>query len=546
MSPAIVLVLLLVVLFVAAIAAWLWGEHRARTVATASSANATERQVQLATLDEKVRGLTEHLREQQQSHERTLEDTKASHVAVVGELKVTHVAAVAELKTQHASEQARVAAELEKLAGALDQERLAHGEAQASMAAAEQRESSLSENLEAAKGKVQDLVGNLETEKSARSEAEKRLVELEATLKSTHEKLSFLDDARKQLTEQMKLIASEVVEKSGKQLNDAQQERLASLLSPVKEKFEAFTKKVETTDLKRAEEQGKLAEQLQQLMKTSTELDRGARELTAALKGDNKVAGDWGELILERVLESAGLQEGREYLTQKTEKDEEGNRQRPDVVVQLPESKNLIIDSKVSLKSWSEFSTDNSDANWAAFAGSVRTHFQLLAKKDYPALYGLSSVDFTIMFIPVEPAFLELTRREPGLVQDAWNKKVMLVGPSSLQWALRMVASLWRFEDQNENAKEIAAQAGAMYDKFVGFVEDLEAIGVNLNRTSKAYNAARSKLESGRGALAGRAEKLRDLGVSPKKRLPTSDVTVANYVEGVALLGDTSLSENCN
>lgn len=535
MSPSIVIALLLVVVVIAAVAAWLWGEHRARTAQTASSRELAERQAQLATLDEKARGLTEQLREQQQQHERALAESKASHVA-----------AVSELKAHQASERARAVAEQEKLAAALEQERKIRGEGQSNLAALEQRERSLRETLETAKSSVQDLTTGLEKERSGRAEAEKRLVELEATLASTKEKLSFLDDARKQLTEQMKLIAAEVVEKSGKQLNEAQQERLAALLSPVKDRFEAFTKKVESTDLKRAEEQGKLAEQLQQLMKTSTELDRGARELTAALKGDNKVAGDWGELILERVLESAGLQEGREYLTQKTETDEDGNRQRPDVIVQLPESKNLIIDSKVSLKSWSEFSTDNSDVNWAAFASSIRTHVQLLAKKDYPALYGLSSVDFTIMFIPVEPAFLELTRREPGLVQEAWNKKVMLVGPSSLQWALRMVASLWRFEDQNQNAKEIARQAGAMYDKFVGFVEDLEAIGTNLNRTTKAYNAARGKLEAGRGALVGRAEKLRDLGVSPKKLLPTGEATVANYVEGGALLGEGQSSGPCN
>lgn len=525
MSSGIALLVLLIVLFLAAFAAWLWGNHCAQAARATATVDVGERQAQLASLDEKARGLVEQLRLQQQAHETALAETKTSHTAAVSELKV-----------HHSSEQARVETECDRLTRELELARNGRGEAQESLAATQQRERSLRESLEAEKAHAEELTIVLETERRARAEAEKRLTEVDVTSRSTNEKLAFLDDARKQLNEQMKLIATEVVEKSGKQLNETQQERLAALLSPVKERFDAFTKKVESTDLKRAEEQGKLAEQLQQLMKTSTELDKGARELTAALKGDNKVSGDWGELILERVLESVGLQEGREYLTQKTEKDEEGNRQRPDVVVQLPEGKNLIIDSKVSLKSWSEFTTDNRDANWASFVASIRTHIQLLAKKDYPAVYGLSSVDFTFMFMPIEPAFLELSRREPSLIQDAWNKKVMLVGPTSLQWALRMVASLWRFEDQNQNAKEIAHQAGAMYDKFVGFVEDLEAIGTHLNRTSKAYNAARSKLEVGRGALVGRAEKLRDLGVSPKKCLPVSSGTVANYVEGVPLL----------
>lgn len=530
MSPAIVIVLLLVTLTIASVGGWLWGEHCSQAGRTAGSIDLTQRQAQVATLEEKVRGIAEQLRLQQERHESSWTETKASHAVALGELKVLHT-----------TEQAKAVTENDKLSQELELERSARGKAQEALAGAQQRERSLVETLDTERRQVTVVTTALEKERIGRTEAEKRLAELDVTLLSTKEKLTFLDDARKQLTEQMRLIATEVVEKSGKQLNEAQQERLAALLSPVKEKFDAFTKKVESTDLKRAEEQGKLAEQLQQLMKTSTELDRGARELTAALKGDNKVAGDWGELILERVLESAGLQEGREYVTQKTEVTEDGNRQRPDVVIQLPERKNLIIDSKVSLKSWSEFASENSDGNWAAFVGSIRAHIQLLAKKDYPALYGLSSVDFTLMFIPIEPAFLELTRGETSLIQDAWNKKVMLVGPTSLQWALRMVASLWRFEDQNQNAQEIAAQAARMYDKLAGFVEELEKVGAHLNKTVNAYNGARKRLDRGRDNLLSRARKLKVLGVSPKHSLPEEPV-LADYADGVPFLPEPELA----
>lgn len=368
-------------------------------------------------------------------------------------------------------------------------------------------------------------------------ESGEALARAEATLAATNEKLAFLDEARKQLTEQMKLIAAEVIETTGKKLTEEQQSKIGALLAPMKERFESFSAKLEATDVKRAEEQGRLGQQLEHLMRTSAELDKGARELSASLKGDNKVAGDWGELVLERVLENAGLTEGREYMTQQSETDDDGNRLRPDVVVLLPESKQLVIDAKVSLKPWSEYAAEPDDARWAAVVASTRAHYSALAKKGYERLYGLTSVDFVLLFVPTEPAFLELVRREPELMQDAWRKKVMIVGPSNLQWALRMVASLWRFEDQSRNAQEIAKAAGDLYDKFVGFVEDLEKVGKSLNGAVSAYEGARKKLDTGRSPLLRRAQSLRDLGVAPKKQLPES-LLAAHYADGAALLSD--------
>ncbi len=442
---------------------------------------------------------------------------------------------------RRADEVAEWSERLERSLEELAAERQLHATTAGHLQAQAQTEIFLSQSVDQERQRAALLDASLDQERADNGVLRERLAELQAVLEGSREKLTFLDEARKLLGEQMKLIATEVVEKSGKQLNESQHEKLAALLSPVKETFEVFTKKVEATELKRAEEQGKLGEQLQQLMKASTDLDKGARELTVALKGDNKVAGDWGETTLARVLECAGLEEGRAYVTQQSHRDDEGNLLRPDVVVRLPGDKNLVIDSKVSLKPWTAYSAENSDLNWAAVVSSVRTHYQALAKKSYASLYGLTTVDFVLMFIPTEGAFLELVRREPALLQDAWQKRVMFVGPSNLQWALRMVASLWRFEDQSQNAREIAQKAGEMYDKFVGFVEDLEKIGKCLNGAVDSYNKARRKLDTGRGHLVGRAEGLRELGVVPKKQLPEVAL-MGDYADGVALPSVASLT----
>jgi len=408
---------------------------------------------------------------------------------------------------------------------------------QTKVAVADERNTSLQREQQVSRDEL--VVTKAECERlreNARIEVLKlasELGEARAVIEASVEKLQFIELAKKQLTADMKVIAQEVLTKNSQELSLTQHEKLTATLAPFKETLSSLNKKVEETDRVRATEQGLLSGQLEQLMKASSELDKDAKDLTKALKSDNKTVGNWGEMVLERVLESAGLNEGREYQTQKTEQDNDGNYLRPDVVIRLPESKNLIVDSKVSLKSWVEYSTDPTDANWNAVAASLKTHVHGLSKKNYADLYGLSSVDFVLLFVPIESAFLEFVRREPELSREAWERRVMMVGPGNLQWALRMVASIWRFEDQNQNAQQIASEAARMYDKFVGFVEDLDKLGGSLNGAARAFNDARGKLLLGKGNLVRKAEELKKLGVSPKKSLP-SEVTIAGYIEGLS------------
>jgi len=485
-----------------ALTAWLWSERRVQSATVHASLAKSSLQAEVAGLQQHVASLELQLDREGLTHHQSLQEKSQA------------------LDTCHA-ERRNEEEELRHVLGRV--------------AALEQKEQSLQTSVDAEKQLNISLQLALEAERATALTARDELTRLQSTLDNTKDKLSFLDDARKQLGEQMKLITAEALEQNGKRMTEQHQEKLTHLLAPVKEKFELFSKKVEETELARAKEQGQLGAQLQELMKASSELDKGARDLTKALTGDNKVAGNWGELILERVLESAGLQENREYVTQQTEKDEEGNRLRPDVVVRLPEQKNLVIDAKVSLKPWAAYASNPSGVAWTAVVASMRAHVHVLAKKNYAALYGLASVDFVLLFVPAEATFLELVRQESNVLQEAWEKRVMIVGPSNLLWALRMVASLWRFENQGQNAQEIARQAGDMYDKFVGFVDDLEKVGKALNSAVSSYNGARGKLEVGRGDLISRAQRLRNLGVSSKKSLPEKAFT-ADYAVGVPLV----------
>jgi DNA recombination protein RmuC len=266
-----------------------------------------------------------------------------------------------------------------------------------------------------------------------------------------------------------------------------------------------------------------LGEQVRQLMELNQHLSEDAKNLTRALRGSSKAQGSWGELVLERVLEASGLRKGEEYVVQSSHTREDGSRALPDVIIHLPEGRSLVIDSKVSLVAYEEFAITEGELERAA-AGkrhmdSIKGHIKGLSGKNYQTLYSLNSLDFVLLFVPIEPAFMLAVASDRDLFMDAWNRNVLLVSPSTLLFVVRTVAHLWRQEAQSRNAQEIAKRGAELYDKFVGFVEDMNSLGNRLKQAQSEYDEAYGKLSSGRGNLVGQAQKLRQLGVKPSKSL---------------------------
>jgi DNA recombination protein RmuC len=276
--------------------------------------------------------------------------------------------------------------------------------------------------------------------------------------------------------------------------------------------------------LEESNSRSKLSAQVQQLHDLNQQLSQDANNLTSALKGSSKTQGNWGELILERVLELSGLRKGYEYELRETREREDGSRGQPDAIVHMPDQKHLVIDAKVSLTAYSDYTLAENDANRQNSVGrhvsSVRSHIKGLSEKNYHVLYGLKSLDCVIMFVPIEPAFMLAIGHDSKLWEEAWNKNVLLVSPSTLFFVVRTVAHLWRQEQQNRNVQDIAKRGAELYDKLVGFVEEFKDIGKKLDQAKGCYENARARLSTGRGSAIWQAEQLRDLGIKPSKSLP--------------------------
>jgi len=347
---------------------------------------------------------------------------------------------------------------------------------------------------------------------------------LESERAQNGEKIELLKNAEEQLSNRFKTLASEILEDKSKRFTEQNQTNLNQLLEPLKVKITEFQGKVQEVYVQEGKDRSALAEQVKQLMSLNNQLSKDAHNLTSALKGQAKAQGNWGELILERVLEASGLRKGHEYDVQESHARADGSRAQPDVVVHLPEDRHLIIDAKVSLTAYEEHAnaeTDHQrDAALKRHLDSVRAHIRELSGKNYQQLYGLQSLDFVLMFIPVEPAFMLAISHDSDLWQDAWKKNVLLVSPSTLLFVVRTVAHLWRQEQQSRNAQEIASQGGKLYDKLVGFVDDLENLGTKLKQAQSAYDGAFNKFSGGRGNVIRQAEQLKNLGVKPSKHLP--------------------------
>ena len=354
-----------------------------------------------------------------------------------------------------------------------------------------------------------------------------RSIQLEAEKNSLEKILEIerqsVKDKQAELREQLELIGKDIVNKGSKSINRENEARLTQILTPLKEKLEKFERKIAENN----EQDIKQFTNMETLIKTLSEqhskVQDTAQNLVNALRGEQKTQGDWGELALERILEFSGLENGREYHTQASYRNEHGELLRPDVVIQLPDEKHIIIDSKVSLKAFEQYINEEDFEKKKIALGlhlaSIKAHIKGLGEKDYSHLPGLNSPDFVLLFMPIESAFALAIKEEPDLYQEAWKRKIVLVTPSTLLATLKTVEGLWKQERQNKNAFEIAEQAGRLYDKFVGFVSDLEKIGIKQKDATKAYDDAMSKLKDGKGNLARSAEKLKELGVKSKKKL---------------------------
>ena len=348
--------------------------------------------------------------------------------------------------------------------------------------------------------------------------------ELAAEKRISQDKLEQFNDSKKQLTDHFRNLAQDILEEKSQRFATQNQQNLDLILKPLQEKISDFRKRVDDVYSEEVKERASLQAEIHNLTALNLQMSQDANALTKALRGDSKAQGNWGELVLETILENCGLRKGHEFDVHDTQRTEEGNIVYPDVVIHLPENKHVVIDSKVSIAAYTRFvQTDDPDLQkmeLAAHVSSIRTHMNGLSAKNYQSLYGLGSIDFVLMFIPIEPAFLAAIGHQSNLFQDALAKNIVLVCPSTLHATVRTIAHVWRQEHQNRNALEIARLCGAMYDKFVGFVEDLDGVGKSISQTQKNYDEAYKKLTTGNGNLVRSAQRVKELGVKPNKSLP--------------------------
>ena len=341
---------------------------------------------------------------------------------------------------------------------------------------------------------------------------------------SAAEKIAMLTQAREELSQQFKVLANDILDQKSKAFTEQNQANITTLLTPLREKFGEFQAKVESLEKDGITGRTELKTQIEQLRTLNERLSEDAANLVTALKGSSKTQGDWGELVLEKLLESAGLRRNLEYRVQETIGREDGSNARLDIILDLPDDRHLIIDSKVSLISYTAYcNTDDEEERGQALRlhlQSIRAHLKGLSAKEYQDLYGLNSLDFVLMFVPIEPAFMLAIANDNRLWQEAYEKKVLLVSPSSLLCVVRTVAQIWRQERQARNVEEIARRGRMLLDKFVGFTEDLQSIGRKLGDAREAYDRAYNKLTRDDGNLVAQAQKLVKLGIRPNKTLP--------------------------
>ena len=368
----------------------------------------------------------------------------------------------------------------------------------------------------------------------SRLNAEKLVLEEKLSSQQAHfeAQLKLVQDAKKSLSQEFENLANRIFEDKQSKFSEQSKQALETSLSPLRRDLGDFRKQVSTAYDKENTDRNRLAGQISELQKQTLKISSDAANLANALKGDNKQQGNWGEFVLEKLLEDSGLSKGREYETQVALKDEEGKRRNPDVIIRLPEGKDIIIDAKTSLLNYERYFNAQDDQQRQEFLknhlDSLRAHIKGLNVKNYEKLETINSLDFVLIFIPVESAFMLALDNDPDIMREAYDRGIILVSPSTLMVTLRTIKNLWRYADQNINAQQIAEKAGALYDLFVLHVEALEDIGKHLDKSKDAYETAFKRLSSGRGNLVKRSEELKTLGAKTKKALadkllPSSD-----------------------
>ncbi|TDN50295.1 DNA recombination protein RmuC [Scandinavium goeteborgense] len=371
---------------------------------------------------------------------------------------------------------------------------------------------------------------------------------LESTQLHAEDKIRQMVNSEQRLSEQFENLANRIFEHSNRRVDEQNRQSLHGLLTPLREQLDGFRRQVQDSFGKEAQERHTLAHEIRNLQQLNVQMTQEAVNLTKALKGDNKTQGNWGEVVLTRVLEASGLREGHEYQTQVSIETDTRARMQPDVIVRLPQGKDVVIDAKMTLVAYERyFNADDDYTREAALQehiASVRNHIRLLGRKDYQQLPGLRSLDYVLMFIPVEPAFLLALDRQPELITEALKNNIMLVSPTTLLVALRTIANLWRYEHQSRNAQQIADRASRLYDKMRLFVDDMSAIGQGLDKAQDNYRQAMKKLASGRGNLLAQAESFRGLGVEVKREINPDLVEQATEQEENFALDDSPSNEN--
>ena len=409
---------------------------------------------------------------------------------------------------------------------------IAHFKSKSESSRLEERNQNLSDQLQEAEAELDSLQQKkeeeLEQERKRANELDKQLAERNADYRNLQERLSEqkkeLGEMQEQLTTQFENLANKILEEKSEKFTKQNKEQMDQLLNPLGEKLEAFKKKVEETYDDENRQRATLKEQIKQMAELNKTMSEDAKNLTKALKGDSKTQGNWGEVILQRILEKSGLRKDEEYLVEQSVTMDDGRRIRPDVVVRLPDEKFLVIDSKVSLTAYEQFSSaeDEADQERALkeHINSIRTHVKGLSEKNYQHIHGDRSPDFVLLFIPIEPAFGAALQHDSNLYYEAFDKNIVIVSPSTLLATLATIDSVWKQEYQNKNAMEIAKRGGALYDKFVLFVESMNDIGQRIRQTQDSYDEAMGRLSTGAGNLVRQAEMIRKLGAKTSKQLP--------------------------
>lgn len=391
-------------------------------------------------------------------------------------------------------------ADKNKLEGSIEQSRVHFAELR----------TQLTESKEKLESALRDLTGKTEENKFLKEklgETKQEVAEMQA-----------------KFTKEFENIANRILQENSKKFTEQNKENLSQVIDPFREKIKEFEKKVEDTYIKGTQERSTLAEQIKSLTDLNQQMREDAKGLTQALRGDTKQQGNWGEMILDKILERSGLEKGREYEVQYSTTGDDGKTIRPDVVIHLPDNKHIVLDSKVSLTAYNEWVNEPDETLKAAHMRnhlqSMRNHIKLLGEKNYFLGEGLNSPEFVLMFVPLESSFSAAVQNDIELWGYAWDKRVVIVSPSTLLASLRTIASVWKQERQNQNTLEIAKQAGNLYDKFVGFLQDMEKIEKGITAAHGAYTDAKSKLHIGKDNLVRKVERIRELGAKTSKDIP--------------------------